>query len=231
MLMREIVLDTETTGIRPEEGHRLVELGCLELVNRVPTGKSFHHYFNPERDMPKEAEAIHGLSQSFLADKPLFSAHADEFLTFIGDSTLVIHNAPFDMAFINAEFARIGKSPLPMSRVVDTLAVARTKFPMGPNSLDALCKRYGIDNSGRVLHGALLDSELLADVYLELTGGRQTSLGLAAVKTASARRAEKSGAPRTERPEPLPPRLTSDEIEQHQVLVKSLGAEALWLKG
>jgi DNA polymerase III subunit epsilon len=228
--MREIVLDTETTGIKPAEGHRIVELGAIELINRVPTGKTFHQYFNPQRDMPKEAEAIHGLSAAFLADKLLFSAHVEAFLTFIADSPLVIHNASFDMGFINAELARIGLKGIPMSQVIDTLTLARTKFPTGPNSLDALCKRYGIDTSSRVLHGALLDSELLADVYLELTGGRQTTLGLAAVKTSIERRDGNPAVGRTVRPVTLQPRLTAEETEEHQTLVKSLGAEALWLK-
>jgi DNA polymerase III subunit epsilon len=226
--MREIVLDTETTGFKPEDGHRLVEIGAIEIVNKMPTGNTFHHYFNPERDMPKDAEAVHGLSATFLRDKPLFKVHADSFLSFIGDAPLVIHNASFDMAFINAELARIGKPPVPSSQVIDTLALARTKHPMGPNSLDALCKRYGIDNSARVKHGALLDSELLAEVYLELIGGRQRSFGLSAAKNA-AKGAQTPGSTAKSRVVALRPRLTTKEIEDHQALVRSLGSGAIWL--
>jgi DNA polymerase III subunit epsilon len=228
--MRELVLDTETTGFKPDEGHRLVEIGAIELFNKVPTGKTFHHYFNPERNMPKDAEAVHGLSAQFLSTKPLFKAHAEEFLAFVGDSQLVIHNASFDMAFINAELARVNKPPIPWSQVTDTLALARTKHPMGPNSLDALCKRYGIDNSSRVKHGALLDSELLAEVYLELIGGRQTSLGLNASKSGR-QTTTTTKAKTTTRPQPLSSRLTEQELTEHQSLVKSLGPDSLWMKG
>src|SRR5690606_23486385 len=167
--IREIVLDTETTGFEPSEGHRLVEIGCVELVNHLPTGRTFHEYFNPGRDVPADAVRIHGLTTEFLQDKPLFTEKVGDFLDFIGDATLVIHNAEFDMKFINAELKWAGfPKPLPMSRVVDTLLIARQKFPGQPANLDALCRRFKIDNSSRTFHGALLDSELLAEVYLEL---------------------------------------------------------------
>jgi DNA polymerase-3 subunit epsilon len=226
--MREIVLDTETTGLDPAQGHRIVEIGAVELLNRMPTGKSFHAYLNPERDMPKEAEAVHGLSASFLKDKPVFAARVGEFLDFVADATLVIHNAGFDMAFINSELAYVEKLAIPMDRVVDTLALARRTHPMGPNSLDALCKRYNVDNSRRTKHGALLDAELLADVYLEMMGGKQTSLGLSEIrKAAKLISAENGFAPR-QRPAPLPPRLTDEERAAHAAAVASLGENALW---
>ncbi|MFZ2467879.1 MAG: DNA polymerase III subunit epsilon, partial [Parvibaculum sedimenti] len=171
--MRQIVLDTETTGLSPDEGHRLVEVGCLEVFNHVPTGNVFHRYMNPERDMPEGAFRVHGLSAEFLRDKPKFAEVVDEFLEFIGDAELVIHNAGFDMTFLNAELKWVGRPPLAAARAVDTLMIARKRFPGAQNSLDALCRRFNIDNSGRVKHGALLDAELLAEVYLELMGGRQ----------------------------------------------------------
>jgi len=176
--MREIVLDTETTGLDPAGGDRIVEIGGIELVNHMPTGRSFHTYLNPERDMPAEAFAVHGLSAAFLADKPKFRDIAPDFLGFIGDARLVIHNAAFDMKFLNAELGWIEMASLPWARAVDTLDIARRRFPGAQNGLDALCRRFGIDNSGREKHGALLDSELLAEVYLELIGGRQHGLGL-----------------------------------------------------
>jgi len=176
-LTREIVLDTETTGMDPAEGHRLIELGCIELINHIPTGKTLHIYFNPLRDVPAEVVKVHGITTEFLQDKPLFSEKVDEFLEFIGDSTLVIHNAAFDMKFLNAELKSAGFKPLLMTRVTDTLLMAREKFPGQAASLDALCRKFKIDNSGRTLHGALLDSELLAEVYMELIGGRQQGLG------------------------------------------------------
>ncbi|MBD3666369.1 MAG: DNA polymerase III subunit epsilon, partial [Kangiella sp.] len=182
--MREIVLDTETTGISPDEGHRLVEIGCVELENHMPTGRTFHVYINPERDMPEGAFKVHGLSEEFLSDKPKFAEVADDFVAFIADAPLVIHNAAFDMGFLNAELKRSGRQVLPPSQAVDTLAIARKKFPGAQNSLDALCRRFNVDNSNRVKHGALLDSELLAEVYLELIGGREPGLSLAA-ETAS----------------------------------------------
>jgi DNA polymerase-3 subunit epsilon len=176
--MREIVLDTETTGLKPADGHRIVEIGCVELHNHVPTGGTFHKYTNPERDMPTEAFQVHGLSEGFLSDKPMFAEIVGEFLEFIGDSKLVIHNAGFDMAFINAELQTLGFAPIPMSQTIDTVRMARDRFPGAQASLDALCRRFNIDNSARTKHGALLDAELLAEVYLELMGGRQRGFGL-----------------------------------------------------
>ena len=177
--MREIVLDTETTGLDPKAGHRIVEIGCVELYNHAPTGNTLHEYINPERDMPDEAYRVHGLSNDFLADKPVFAEVADRFMEFIGDAPLVIHNAEFDMRFINAELEGAGRETLPMARSVDTVAMARRRFPGAQANLDALCNRFGIDNSARTKHGALLDSELLAEVYLELLGGKQIGLSLA----------------------------------------------------
>lgn len=182
-LMREIVFDTETTGLDPQSGDRLVELGCVEMVNRVETGNTFHAYFNPERDMPAQAEAVHGLSAAFLSDKPKFVERAAEFLEFIGDSPLVAHNAGFDFGFVNMELEACGFEPLSRTRMVDTVALARVRHPGAKNSLDALCTRYGIDRSHRTKHGALLDAELLAQVYVELTGGRQIGLELAGDNT------------------------------------------------
>jgi DNA polymerase-3 subunit epsilon len=179
--MREIVLDTETTGLDPLKGDRIVEIGCVELDNHMPTGKTFQIYLNPERDMPSEAAMVHGLTSEFLADKPVFAEKVDDFLTFIGDSMLVIHNASFDMNFLNAELTRVGYKRLPMDRSTDTVAMARRMFPGAPASLDALCKRFGVDASGRKIHGALLDAQLLAEVYLELRGGRQPDLAIAAI--------------------------------------------------
>jgi DNA polymerase-3 subunit epsilon len=176
--MREIVMDTETTGLDPAQGHRIVEIGAIELLHRVPTGRHFHQYVNPERDMPEEAFRVHGLATAFLADFPVFAAVVDAFLAFIADSPLVIHNASFDIRFLNAELARVGRPLLPADRAVDTLPMAQRKFPGSPANLDALCRRFNVDGSARKLHGALLDSELLAEVYLHLTGGRQVDLGL-----------------------------------------------------
>ena len=228
--MREIILDTETTGIDPADGHRIVEIGAVELINHLPTGQTFHVYINPERDMPAEAQAVHGLTSDFLKDKPVFADIVADFLAFIGDAPLVIHNAAFDMKFLNAELSWLGAPPLEMERALDTLAMARRRHPMAPNSLDALCKRYGIDNSKRSRHGALLDSELLAEVYLELIGGRQTAMMLA---PEPARGPVIATALRTglgARPAPLPSRLTPEEAEAHDALVKALGAQALWRK-
>jgi len=176
--MREIVLDTETTGLNPLGGHRIVEIGCIELDNHLATGNMYHQYVNPERDMPAEAFNVHGLSEEYLSEQPLFADIADDFLAFIGEATLIIHNAQFDMGFINAELARIGRDAVPMARAIDTVAMARKRYPGAQANLDALCRRFQIDNSGRQLHGALLDSELLAEVYLELIGGRQPGLVL-----------------------------------------------------
>lgn len=184
--MREIVLDTETTGLDPLRGHRVVEIGCVELHNHVATGNHFHVYLNPERDMPSEAAMVHGLTDEFLADKPVFAEKVDDFLAFIGDAPLVIHNASFDMNFINAELTRTGFKRLPLDRAIDTVMMARRKFPGAPASLDALCKRFGVDNANRKLHGALLDAQLLAEVYLELRGGRQPGLEIAATAVAQA---------------------------------------------
>jgi DNA polymerase-3 subunit epsilon len=225
--MREIVLDTETTGLDPLLGHRIVEIGAIELLNHIPTGKTYHTYINPQRDVPREAEAVHGLSSAFLKDKPLFSKIVDELLEFIGDTALIIHNASFDVGFLNAELGFIKRPPILYERIIDTLALAKKRHPMGPNSLDALCKRYGIDIAKRTKHGALLDSELLAGVYLELIGGRQITLTLP--KTDNVRRLQTSNAPaRTQRSNPLPERLTAEELARHEALVKSLGASALW---
>ncbi len=227
-MTREIVLDTETTGLSPRDGHRIVEIGAVELINHMPTGQSFHAYLDPQRDMPKEAEAVHGLSQSFLKGKPLFGAVADDFLSFISDSTLIIHNASFDMAFINHELKAVGKVHIEMAQVIDTLAIAKQKFPMASNSLDALCKRFGIDLSRRTKHGALLDSELLAEVYLELIGGRQTALGLATPgATKPQQHAAISGGAK-QRPVTLPCRLSETEKAAHAALVRDLGDKTLW---
>jgi len=226
--MREIILDTETTGLEPSQGHRVVEIGALELVNHIPSGRTFHVYINPQRDMPREAEAVHGLSIEFLKDKPVFGDIVDEFVAFIGDSALVIHNAGFDLAFLNAEFSRLSLAPISSDRVVDTLHLARKKHPTSPNSLDALCKRYGVDASRRAKHGALLDSELLADVYLELIGGRQTALTLATntiVRHADTARTTGVVGPR---PRTLRQRITGDEREAHAAFVEQLGDGAIW---
>jgi DNA polymerase-3 subunit epsilon len=224
--MREIVLDTETTGLSPQDGHRLVEIGCLELFNHVATGKFFHAYIDPERDMPDGAFQVHGLSTEFLRGKPKFADVADDFLSFIEDDPLVIHNAGFDMNFINWELKALGRPALPMSRAIDTLDIARKKFPGAQNSLDALCRRFNVDNSGRTKHGALLDSELLAEVYLELMGGRQPGLVLQAdFGSAGAGAARIMREPR---PVALPSRLTDAEREAHDAFIASLGGEPLW---
>ncbi len=225
--MREIVLDTETTGLDPESGDRIVEIGAVEILNHVPTGRVFHHYINPERAMPQEAFAIHGLSTSFLSDKPVFAKIAQEFLDFVGDARLVIHNAAFDMKFINAELGWLKLPTIPWARAVDTLDMARRRFPGAQNSLDALCRRFDVDNSGREKHGALLDSELLAEVYLELMGGRQPDLTLTVVHAGSAG-AARSGWVVPPRPEPLPERLSQAEAEAHAAFVAELGDKALW---
>lgn len=226
-MLREIILDTETTGLDPATGDRVVEIGAVELLNHLPTGRTFHVYINPERDMPKEAEAVHGLSSAFLADKPVFAAIVQEFLDFVADATLVIHNASFDMMFLNAELGFLRLPPIPPEQVVDTLHIARQKHPGAANSLDALCRRYGIDNSKRTKHGALLDSELLAEVYLELIGGRQTALILEATAT---RRAATVVAAQisVQRPRPLAPRLTAEEREAHAAFVAGMGENGLW---
>jgi DNA polymerase III subunit epsilon len=224
--MREIIFDTETTGLSPRDGDRLVEIGCVEMVNRFPTGRVFHKYCNPERDMPAEAFAVHGLSSDFLKDKPRFAEIAQDFADFIDGATLVAHNASFDMGFINAEFERVGLPTIGPERVVDTVAIARRKFPGAKASLDALCERFGISNAHRVKHGALLDAEILAEVYSELLGGKQTALVLESA------RAERDGSGAmlvpAKRPEPLPPRITAAEIAAHAAFVATLGEKAVW---
>ncbi|MBC7736793.1 MAG: DNA polymerase III subunit epsilon [Candidatus Saccharibacteria bacterium] len=226
--MREIALDTETTGLDPTTGDRVVEIGAVELYNHMPTGKTFHKYLNPDRMMPKDAFEIHGLSDDFLRDKPRFRDVAQDFLAFIGDATLVIHNAPFDMKFLNHELGAAGHPTLPMSRAFDTVMLARQKFPGSPASLDALCRRFGVDNSKREKHGALLDSEILAEVYLELIGGRQPDLVLNAVTV-------KTGGIDTvwrahPRPNPLASRLTAAESAAHEAYLSRLGGTAIWKK-
>lgn len=226
--MREIVMDTETTGLNPNGGDRLVEIAGIELHNYLPTGRVYHEYVNPERDMPREAFAVHGLSAQFLSTKPVFAGVAASFLEFIGDATLVFHNASFDMGFINMELARLELPPIPPQRIVDTLLLARRKHPGGPNSLDALCKRYGIDNSARTKHGALLDTELLAEVYLQLVGGQQPGFDLSPHrgKTAGADGLADTSTARA-RHQPLPSIIEPAEIEAHSAFVATL-KEPLW---
>jgi len=228
--MREIVLDTETTGLDPYQGHRLVEIGCIELINRFPSGKVFHKYLNPERDMPAEAFAVHGLSVEFLRDKPFFHEICEELVEFIGDAPLVAHNANFDLGFINAELERCKRVLVGRERLVDTLLLARRRHPAGPNGLDHLCQRYGIDNSRRTKHGALLDAELLAEVYVELIGGRQASLILTEEMESGSLSlpggvAIRAGA----RPGPRLFRVTEDEMAAHREQLGILGANAIWL--
>lgn len=227
-MKREIVLDTETTGLSPATGDRVVEIGCVELINHIPSGKHLHLYINPERDMPQDAFRVHGLSEAFLGDKPLFVEVADEFLDFIGDDTLIIHNAPFDIGFLNAELERVTRPPL-RNPIIDTVSLARTVHPGARVSLDALCKHYDIDNSRRTLHGALLDSEILAEVYLELIGGRQVGLALG---TGTRQQPGPIGTirpPARPRPQSLPPRIGPTERAAHAALVATLGEKALWL--
>lgn len=228
-MLREIVFDTETTGVQANNGDRLVEIGCVELLNHIPTGKNFHVYINPERSMPLEASNIHGLSDEFLSDKPLFAAIADEFCDFIGDSRLIAHNATFDIGFLNTEFTRTGHPSLSMSRVIDTLMLARRKHPGSPASLDALCSRYGIDNSRRTKHGALMDAEILAEVYIELIGGKQADLRLStALNRASslAAASEKINAMRAKRI--FVPRVTEEEQGRHRAFIAKMGEKAIW---
>lgn len=232
--MREIVLDTETTGLEAWGGDRIVEIGCIELINHLPTQNQFHVYINPERDMPAEAERVHGLSEAFLRDKPKFADIAQGFVDFIGDDPLVIHNAPFDMGFLNAELQRCGYPQMPAERAIDTLDMARRRFPGAAKSLDALCKRFNIDNSHRTLHGALLDSEILAAVYLELIGGRQPGLDLSAASNGQTNNVvsiatAKDWAPQP-RPRPLPNRISEDEKKAHDEFITHLGSEAVWPK-
>ena len=226
--MREIVLDTETTGLSPRDGDRIVEIGAVELMGHVPTGRTYHQYINPQRPMAEEAFAVHGLGDEFLADKPTFAEIGQAFLDFIGDAKVVIHNAAFDMGFLNHELKMQGLPLIPDAQAVDTLHIARNRFPGAQNSLDALCRRFGVDNSGREKHGALLDSELLADVYLELLGGRQPGFGLADAggpRGADGRAVDYVPPPR---PAPLPSRLTDSEKAAHAAFVQSLGDEAMW---
>lgn len=225
--MREIALDTETTGLNPKSGHRVVEIGCVEMINHVASGEVFHAYINPQRDMPEEAFRVHGLSEEFLRDHPLFADVVEDFLSFIGDDTLVIHNAQFDMGFLNAELERAGRPVLAMERAVDTVKMARQKFPGAQANLDALCKRFGIDNSSRELHGALLDARLLADVYLELKGGRQTGFGLDAGEDEAAGGADVVQLETRQKREPRVFRPSAEELERHQAFVESLG-DAIW---
>ncbi len=225
--MREIVMDTETTGFDPHSGDRLVEIGCVELSNYIPTGRVWHQYINPERDMPDGAFQVHGLSAQFLSDKPLFADVVEDFLNFVDGGKMIFHNASFDMKFINAELNWVSKSSIPPEQVFDTLAMARRKHPAGPNSLDALCKRYGIDNSSRTKHGALLDAELLAEVYLHLIGGPQAAFDLSASGRGS-RAGAKAGAASIVRPTPLPSQLAEAEITAHTEFVDELGESAIW---
>ena len=233
--MKEIVFDTETTGLDPKTGDRMVEIGCVEMIGRVETGNTYHAYYNPERDMPIDAENVHGLSSSFLSTKPLFSETVDELLEFLGDAPLVAHNAGFDFGFLNAELERLGREPISLDRMVDTVAIARKKHPGAKNSLDALCTRYGVDRSHRVKHGALLDAELLAQVYVELMGGRQIGLELASARSES----EAAAPDRTElnsqtaakrvRREPRPHAATSAELRRHSDFVRRI-KDAIWAR-
>jgi DNA polymerase-3 subunit epsilon len=227
--MREIVLDTETTGFDPETGDRIVEIGAVELKGHVPTGRTYHQYINPERSMPEDAFAVHGLGDAFLADKPVFKSVAAAFLEFVGDAKLVIHNAAFDMKFLNAELGWAGHPALPWEQAIDTLAIARKRFPGSPASLDALCRRFGIDNSARTLHGALLDSEILAEVYLELIGGRQPDFGLSESARGSTDADGEAWRPKP-RPNALPARISEQEKAAHEEFVARLGDQSLWRK-
>lgn len=227
--MREIALDTETTGLDPKSGHRVVEIGCVELINHISTGQTYHVYLNPERPMPDEAFRVHGLSDEFLSDKALFADVADEFLAFLGDARLIIHNAAFDMGFINAELIRSGRPALAMDRTLDTVQLARQKFPGSQANLDALCRRFNIDLGGRDLHGALIDAQLLADVYLELVGGRQTALGLAeeVPGTLSEPRAAAPDGTAQRRREPRPHAPTEAELARFNAFIDRLN-EPIW---
>ena len=232
MALREIVFDTETTGLDVMTGDRIVEIGCVELINHLPTENNFHVYINPERDMPEEAFRVHGLSEEFLSDKPKFAEIAKDFHDFIKDTVLIAHNASFDVKFLNWELDKAGFPKIKDDLVIDTLAMARQKFPAGPNNLDVLCSRFGIDNSKRTLHGALLDSEILADVYLELIGGRQTSFMLSNDQQNDSDgedwEATRVRKPARARPSPLPARLTEEEISAHRVFLGELKGETIW---
>jgi DNA polymerase III subunit epsilon len=227
-MLREIVLDTETTGIDPA-GDRVIEIGCVELLNHIPTGRTFHVYLNPQRSVSQGAFNVHGLSEAFLADKPVFAAVAGDFLDFIADGRLVAHNAAFDVSFLNAELRRLGRGPLEEGRIVDTLALARRKHPAAGNSLDALCSRYGIDNARRTKHGALLDAEILAEVYIELLGGKQADLALGPVAAEPILRRDEAIVLSQARVRVAKPRITEAEREAHLAFVRTLGPAAIWL--
>ncbi len=228
-MLREIVLDTETTGTDHAKGDRVIEIGCVELINHIPTGKTYHRYINPQCPVSAGAFAVHGLSDDFLADKPVFAAIADEFADFVGDGRLVIHNAAFDVGFLNAEFARTGHKAYDLADVVDTLTLARRKHPGAANNLDALCSRYGIDNSRRTKHGALLDAEILAEVYIELLGGRQTGFDLAMQPAGrGAAMARGAASSREARPRTMISRLTEAERAAHEAFIQTLGSAPLW---
>jgi DNA polymerase-3 subunit epsilon len=229
--MREIIFDTETTGLDPRDD-RIIEIGGVELKDHFPTGRTIHLFINPDgRKVHPDALAIHGITDAFLTDKPNFASLADEIIDFFGDALWIAHNATFDMGFINAELARLARPPVPSAKVVDTLQIARRKHPMGPNSLDALCRRYGIDNSHRLKHGALLDSELLAEVYIELIGGRQAGFGFgSADDRRNTIRVEETTVASRARPFPLGSRLRVEELTAHAELVKKMGDKAIWLK-
>ncbi len=226
-MIREIVLDTETTGLDPAEGHRILEIGCVELHGHVPTGRVWHHYINPEREVPAEASAVHGLTTEFLKDKPVFGELVGDFIDFIGDAKLIIHNADFDVKFLNAELKPFGYGPVDRRAVIDTLAVARQKFPGSPASLDALCKRFGVDLSGRDFHGALLDSQLLAKVYLELLGGRQQGLSFGAQQKSQSTMRQLEATQKTARA-PRRFKASDQEKKAHDELIEKLGDQSLW---
>jgi len=226
--MREIVFDTETTGLEPRNGDRVVEIGMIELFNHIPTGRTFHRYVNPERPMPAEALRIHGLDDAVLADKPLFASIVADLIDFVGESTLIAHNSDFDMAFLNAELGRAGHSGVPDERVIDTLMLARRRHPAGPNSLDALCGRYQIDTSRRTFHGALLDAELLSEVYIELIGGRQAALVLGEAPEAPTLAVVRKVVDFGERPAPRAFAISAEDLAAHRALVAAIGENAIW---
>lgn len=230
--MREIALDTETTGLDPDDGHRIIEIGCVEIINKSPSDNKFQKYINPERDVPAEAYAVHNISDEFLVDKPLFKDVVDEFLEFVGDSPIVIHNSDFDLKFLNFELKKIGYNPIAENQVIDTLRLAREKLPVGPYSLDGLCNRYKIDKSKRTKHGALLDSELLAEVYRELCGGKQTALEFSSESVASKSQndqiATKNQGAVKVRPNQLESKLTDQEKLAHAEFIKGMGDSAIW---
>lgn len=225
--LREIVLDTETTGLDPNSGHRIVEIGCLELINHMPTGKTYHQYINPQRDMPEKAFEVHGLSKEYLEDFPLFDEIAQDFVDFVGDSIMVIHNAEFDMKFLNAELSLLGRAELPMAQSLDTVRMARAKFPGSPANLDALCRRFNIDNANRQLHGALLDAELLAEVYLELIGGRQRGLELSADADESGQQMAESSSLNANTYPPRTYGVSSEEEQVHAAFMAKI-VDPIW---